>query len=490
MRYFPIGASLLVAGLTCSGAAFLVNCSSDEDTTVRIDDKCEVTRLQPSPSAEATLKLYVEASSDLTVRAADLDRRFQAVCNKMNQSLGLEAGNDIQAACGRLGARLKKAQDSAPKPVGGVKSTFIRTRWSEDCYPDAKAQLDCAAQCGTAAACDVTGACPAGQLAGTCAGKCTGLCETTGPKAACKGACVGVCDMPDAATTPGGNLASCEGECVGRCNVATGWTGRCKTACTTGFYGQCRGTCTGTCDGIAVGTPRPDGGAPTDAGSDAEAGVPPITAPTGQDGNCQGLCVGQCSAEGSGTCTSRCGGDFLGGTCRGAGTCLGTCTAVETACLETCSGTCKNAVQAGSCAGNCVGSCDQPVQNPVCRTSLSCAGANNECKLVCAVRGALAAKCGAPPAPELLVANDWVLYEALRGNAGEMVQLVNELNLVLAAARGIADRAPADYRAIGVVTTYGFACVQQANTTVENAITSLLKAKIVADSLNPIIGQP
>jgi hypothetical protein len=493
MRYVPVvlGVSVLsVAGVFAAG---LLDCAPpDEDPTVLDESMCEATKLAAAPAPEGTVKLYLDMSTDLLARAHDLETRFQASCNKIGMTLGLPAGADIQAACGPITARLAKLQLQAPKPDGGVKLPWVRIRWSQECAPDSQVEAKCVADCSGGAACDPTAACPPGSLTGTCAGNCTGTCERSGAALPCTGACVGACNMPDASTNDAG-LASCEGECIGACAGKT-WTGRCAGACNAGFFGQCLGTCTGSCDGVPIGS-VPEAGVPEagmpEAGAEGgapeggvvDAGIRP--APTGNDGNCPGLCAGQCSSQGSGNCATQCKAPYLGGKCTGGGSCTGSCNSSQTACLDTCTGTCTTNPNGGACDGVCVGTCDVPLTATTCRREIACESMNAECKLICGVRGALAAKCPLPPTPEVLIVDDGALYDAVRANMAEFAQIINEMDLVLASASSVADRTVGDYKAVGVVTTRGYACVQQANKTVTEALASLNKSKFVADSLNP-----
>ena len=470
-----IAPCLIVSGLLA------LNCAPDEDLSVAVVKDCDVARLT-TDVPEATVKVYVETANDALARAQDIEKRFLAVCNKINKDLGDTDGTTLSAACNKIAARVQKAIALTPLPPGALPGTvapWVAVGWEQSCTVDSHALATCEDTCSGSAPCDHDQKC--GALVGSCAA-CSGRCDTRGEKVACNGQCSGTCDMP-AAPAPdsgidGGPSPACAGECVGTCKFPTNWTGRCTTGCNAGFQGQCLGTCTGTCNGSPVGDVVDAGGDTGDSGDAGEGGVEagPVdaAAPVGADGNCAGFCKGQCSSGASGSCTTRCTGVFSGGQCTGAGNCVGVCNATATGCTATCTGRCTLTGTGGSCAGACT-KCDGPVTNGACTGALDCP-ANDQCKAVCGVRAALATKCPAINVGELRVAGDTVLYTAIAKNIGEFATLANELTVVKNAVERIADRTPTDFKSIGLVTDRGFRCVDTGISTMGQARDTLNKS--------------
>ena len=455
-------AQALVFFTTAVGAivtiASLVDCSSDEDTSVTIVRDCDVAKLNTAVPAEATVKLFVATINDTLTRGKELQTRYKDVCNAMNREMGEAEGADIRAACNKVAARVAKANGQTPVPEGGLPSSvtpWVVISWDQRCFENAAATAECLNQCSGGPGCDPLGKCA--KPAGACGASCEGTCETAGTDLPCVGECKGACAMlapppPDSGAEPF-IPQNCTAECSGTCKLPT-WTGRCETACNTSFLGFCGGTCTGTCNDSPIGTPNP-----FDAG--AEGGTPDAgPAPTGSDGNCPGVCKGQCSAKASGTCKSPCAGAFSGGTCAGPGNCIGSCRTASTGCTSTCTGSCTSKATT-ACAGTCRGKCGAGLSSANCEGPLSCE-ANDECKGTCALRGALAAKCPAIKTAEVRIAGDYEVYDAVNRHIGEFATLTNELLVVRAALERIADRTQGDFKAIGLVSERGFKCVDGA----------------------------
>jgi hypothetical protein len=477
-RVFVCGLSVVsLAGL----ALVATDCFKDEDTSVSIVTECEFPKLDPSISSEITVKLYNDTATELLTRAQALEAKFKDVCNAINRDLGLSEGSDIRAACNSVAKRMAAAQAMAPIPDGGgLAPVWVLVRLDERltaCKPDTQAEANCRNQChDEAGACDPIAQCQAsanGALVGTCGASCEGNCRAGGDKVPCAGECRGNCDQPGGGAEAG--TPACTGECSGTCANPV-WSGRCDTGCAAGFIGSCLGQCNGTCDGQPVGTQPVDAGG-VDAGGDAgeggvEAGVEAgVDAGAPAAGNCVGTCVGKCTAKASGSCTAKCAGNFSGGVCPGAGNCKTSCLSASTPCTTTCTGFCVS-TSTGTCAGTCEGTCSAPVTNPLCEGALGCAS-NEECGRVCRVRGALAAKCAPPPPPEVRVAGDYALYDALRAHIVDFVTLTREMTLLRDASDGIIQRTSGDFRAIGVRSDNARKCAEATAPIVVSARASL-----------------
>ncbi len=470
------------------GTSILVlNCYSDEDTTVDIPTDCDVAQLRADP-VETPARLFVETSVQLRDRVNELEKRFIDVCNAINREVGTQEGRDIRSACNPIATRLEAAQKLAPIPDGGaVAPTWVNVAFTDACQRNTKATADCLVQCG--AACDIAKDCPAGNVSGKCSGTCTGTCEVAGPDTPCVGECRGACDTPD------GGISCTAAECVGACTGTT-WTGQCAQGCDTNFLGRCDGTCTGTCDGNPVNQKTPvDAGSDTgtdagdpDAGDDggmADAGVPDAApeaggggdagggqAPGGADGNCKGVCRGQCSANASGSCAARCRGGYSGGECGGGPSrCNGVCSGASIACTTECKGTCVSAfpaADAGTCPGICTGSCSVPFTEPACAANLTCP-ASEQCADICAVKGAIATKCEPPLAFELRVVGDLAMYNALSKHLPELASLVREVNILNDDSVRIAQVTIEDYKKLGPTRDRVRVCITSASRTVSDA---------------------
>jgi hypothetical protein len=466
------GAALVVfgGGVATVGLLSLVQCMSDEETSVDIATSCDVQKLR-TDLPEVTVRLFVETSDQLNAKVTDLQARFTAVCNKINKEAGETESPDIRGACNKIASRLAKAQALAPVPDGGTAPIWVKLGFSEGvCSADTSAVAACLTQCG-GTPCDVLKGCPPERLSGTCAGNCS-VCNDVGEAVACTGDCRGSCGTPD------GGAACAAAECVGGCSAAT-WTGTCEQGCDLGFFGICGGTCTGTCDGVAIGdagTPP----APQDAGAEAGEGGAPVDAgptppaPGGADGNCGGKCSGTCSAKASGSCRIRCRGGFSGGECTGGpARCTGTCSAASVGCTTTCRGSCSsNIPNGGTCAGRCTGTCSVPLTNPQCDTDLNCEG-NLQCKNICRVKGALGTKCTSPTGVEVRLAGDLALYNALKNHLAEFGALSVEANLLNTASFSIGNVTLGDYKEVGATRDRARVCIQAAAKTVETARTNL-----------------
>lgn len=442
-------------GLTAFAAMSMaiLNCYSDEDTSVTLDTTCSAAKLDMTNTAEATVKVYAETAAQLRDRSSALVDKFRDACNAMNRELGLPEGVEVHAACNPIAQRVADANAKAPLPPGAAFAPiWVNIAFDETCPSDTAASAKCLDTCSGKAGCDPAATCAADKLRGTCTSECTGSCNVTGEAVACNGACVGDCTSPDGGID--GGTPACQGECVGSCSAAT-WTARCSSGCSLGFVGTCNGVCTGSCDGVAYPSPgfpdAGDGDASVDAGADA--GPPPGS------GTCTGTCSGTCVGEASGSCRARCTGAFSGGICTGLNACAGTCSSgLGAACVTTCNGTCQQRT------AQCAGSCDKCANNAYgadkkCEGTFNCGEANDICKSVCKLQGALAAKCTPVPV-EVRVAGDYKLQDALKKHMPQFSAAVRELNLLVTDLGGVAQRTPGEFKKIGVVLDNARLCAE------------------------------
>ena len=493
---------LLTLGVFVScPTVLLMHCSPTDPGPVQLATSCELDKLNAS-SGEVTLKAYIDTANELLTRASTLEQRLLGACNAIDKDVGLPAGSDVKAACNAVATKIKAAKNLPipldAGPEAGTPPIWVQIQWDGTaCSSNTTAEVECLKQCSGGAACDPLTACPVAKLTGTCSGQCTGKCTHTGPSIDCTGDCAGACALPEAGV-------ACAAECVGTCTAAS-WTGRCSTACNSGFLGSCGGTCTGTCNDNPVGMQPaeagtdaggdadPDSGtdggvdeAGTEAGGPADAGAP--IAPMGADGNCNGLCKGQCSSKASGRCASRCTGDFAAGPCTGVGAkCIGTCNAPTGGCASTCSGICRaaSAATAGVCTGDCAGGCSVPLTAPSC-SALTCE-ANTECKNVCKVRGALAATCAPMLGVAIRLVGDYPLYDAVQRHMGELAAVLNEVNLLNEASLAISGRTIQDFAAVGASRDVARQCVLAGGETAEKA---RAKLATLAGASGVLVGKP
>ncbi len=281
--------------------------------------------LNVSAKADATVKAFADAATQLETAAKALEAEWALTCNAINADLGLDTSKkDAAGACGVLNVRVADALKT------GVTVT-LDVNYS--CKAEAKVQASCQGQCAASANCDIKAKCEPGKLAVECKGKCEGSC--TAPSVACAGKCEGKCTAEEP-------VLACSGTCEGECEAD--------------FSGACGGVCEGKCDGQA-----------------STAG--------GSDGNCAGKCEGKCTAKASGQCGGSCKGSCTasgGVECKG--TCDGSCTVTQGECSGTCHGTCAAEVSPPYCEGkldcqvdaNCQASCDGQAS-----ASVKCGGATN-----------------------------------------------------------------------------------------------------------------
>ncbi len=451
MKGLTLKRSLLAVSAVCvAGIGGLVNCASDEDTSVVIVTNCNLASLRATDVSEATVKTYHDTASEFLRETEQLIEAIKTECNTMNAALGLPTGATMKAACNTIAARVKAANDLIPVPDGGfpvgtVPAPWVSVRFADDCIPDPNAERTCIDGCSGKPACDQAAACPPDQRVGTCSGECTGLCFEQGVAA---GSCVGACEgRTEMGFTDAGAPPQCAGVCEGTC-AANAWTGNCAAGCTAGFVGLCAGTCTGVCEGAPINVQDNDAGA--DAG--------PMPPPTNADGNCKGVCRGQCSSNASGSCTARCQGAFAGGAC---GNCVGTCISTSQASVQDltrCTGSCTSSK--ATCPGTCTGACSNSAPGFACKVGLNC-DANDQCKRACRLKGLFASKCDAPPSVEVRAAGDALLLDVFTKHGPAFAKLVKEVSQLRFAVLDLADRTTGDFEKIGVVRLAAFKCVDE-----------------------------
>jgi hypothetical protein len=90
------------------GVTAIPGCSSTPGVG-GVDQSCA--GLDTKSSAQLTVKGFAEAAAALNTKAADVEAKFLAVCNKMNADLGEDTTKTTAAdACGVLNARVKKGR--------------------------------------------------------------------------------------------------------------------------------------------------------------------------------------------------------------------------------------------------------------------------------------------------------------------------------------------------------------------------------------------
>lgn len=460
--------TVLLASVFGPTALVVTHCAPAEDTSVTVVRDCNESTLNQQDTAEETIKLYLDEANELRDRSKELLDRFTTICNAINKDLGEPEGADVHAACNKIADHIQAAQAKAPPGANGASPPqWVQIQFDTTCNIDGASAARCLDLCSDQKGCDASGSCPT-ALVGHCNGNCP-LCLTPATGSTCNGQCRGACAFPDydgGAAEAG--APACQGECVGKCNAPT-WQGSCSTGCRAAFRGVCKGTCTGSCDGVAY-----DGGPPPpfDAGNpdsgDAEAGAPdagpPDAAGPPGSGNCAGLCTGACDGEASGSCgalpgsASPCKGDFFGGQCGGVGNCIGTCTGSGVACITTCQGACVT--PSGNCGGTCL-QCKGTVDQGACGAVPTCDNPNPICKGVCALRGALDAKC-TPTAANTLVAGDYALANALRPHMADFTKAARDAAVLNGNLGGVLGRAEGQFLQIGAVHDNARACANGA----------------------------
>ena len=507
-------------------AGLLVSCLDDPraNDPVTVIDSCDTARLSKAPtSVESTLAAYVAASQELLTTAKSADSAMRDACLAFYQeaALGITAptGDGSASACQPLLARISTLVNQQPVAPGlNVVPPWVYLRSDNRCTATPGVRETCLAACtGT---CDVS-KCEPNKQAGKCTGDCNGTCTVTAPEGvACHGTCIGEAAIPN---TGGANPgATCQGECLGTCGGAV-YTGNCEGACATNFTGRCGGTCHGTCNGTPL--PVADAGAPTDAGTDAEAGAagPPSTDPpqpsNNSPGNCgTGICHGSCSDHADGTCFSRCidyghdGGvttttlapfnagqctdSVCVGACRsalgtgaaiatgaviGEGSCKGECTELTNPrpplkANTACDGTCRPAPGADGGAF-CAGTLDPTTT--ICEGALGC-NQNAECANACEAKSALEANCADPVVLQAFAVADPDLYAAFQKHGIQLGKASSLVQKAQAAFSYIGDRKYGDFAALGAKGDLARACVT-AGTTNTTAASTLLATLLASD---------
>ena len=167
--------------------------------------------------ANATLRAFVQASSDLALLSARVEADVGAACTRMGADLGLsedEMGTGTEARCAAVAARMDGILKAGANARLSAKVTPPVCQASADVYGS------CSGQCsGKVDPGSIVANCEPAQLSGTCEGTCGGQCD-----GACHGDCSGQCSAKDA-----------QGRCAGQCS------GTCT--------GQCSATCHARCDG-------------------------------------------------------------------------------------------------------------------------------------------------------------------------------------------------------------------------------------------------
>jgi hypothetical protein len=96
-------------------------------------------RLDENGQAQATLKAYALASSDLRNSAFEVEAKFKDACNAMSHDLGLDDSKaTAQGACAVLRERVQEAVDAGAHVVVDVEF---------NCQADLSVQADCDAAC-------------------------------------------------------------------------------------------------------------------------------------------------------------------------------------------------------------------------------------------------------------------------------------------------------------------------------------------------------
>jgi hypothetical protein len=174
--------------------------------------------------ANATVRAFVGASSDLMQIAARVEDEVSAACQRMGQDLGVpteqmratnEPGGKAKGPCAAVSARIDAILREGASARVNVSYTPPECRVQGDAY------ASCAGQCNVNVDPGyVVAHCSPAELSGTCEGTCQGTCDGT-----CNGACNGTCAGSNAA-------GQCNGKCNGTCN------GRCDATC----HAKCEGT--------------------------------------------------------------------------------------------------------------------------------------------------------------------------------------------------------------------------------------------------------
>jgi hypothetical protein len=173
--------------------------------------------------ANATIRAFVQASSDLMQVSGRVEADVAAACTRMAQDLGVppsppavgRPGGRAEGACQAVAARMDAIL------AAGASAKVNASYTPPECKVEGSAYASCAGQCNVSVDPGyVVAHCDPGQLSGQCEGTCQGSCEGT-----CNGACNGNCSAKNAA-----------GQCAGKCD------GTCSGQCTATCHARCEGT--------------------------------------------------------------------------------------------------------------------------------------------------------------------------------------------------------------------------------------------------------
>src|SRR5262249_39201819 len=160
----------------------------------------------------------------------------------------------------------------------------------------------------------------------------------------------------------------------------------------------------------------------------------------------------------------------------------GSCNTASTGCTTKCSGSCTTTSTGATCSGQCRGKCSVALSSEDCQGPIDCA-ANEQCKAICSLKGALETKCPTITSAEVRIAGDYAVYDAVNKHIGEFATLTNELLVVRGALERVADRTPGDFKSIGLVSDRGFRCVDAGNQAAIQARTLITDALAASDVL-------
>lgn len=240
--------SSLCALAVLGGAAVAGGCISTESKVLDTGEGCdEFVARQPVPEniqVDASVKAFMQASSDFTGAALELRDEVFTACVNIATDLGLDdtwsqlerddaiSNSSGTGACDRVITKARELIDAGATVGAHVAVSLSRGL----CHYDFDKQVECDQSCSVNQQCSpgtVETRCEPGSLSVQCSAECSAgaLCEG---KPDLPANCMGQCE------------AECQGECKGQCISADGK----KTDNDPNCRGKCSAACNGTCKGL------------------------------------------------------------------------------------------------------------------------------------------------------------------------------------------------------------------------------------------------